>query len=157
MPKTATPAIPQTPNLGVPGVLLTTAMTTTKAFDGTEAVGTSMALILTAGADGDRIDSLRVKYSGTVGAVPSGTTNQLVIRVWANNGSVNTTAANNIFLTDQTINAQPMATADTAAIPDIVVPINTFLPIGYRLYAGITKAIGGTNCALAVSANDAAL
>jgi hypothetical protein len=38
---------PQTPNTPVYGVLLTTALTSTKAYDGTEATGSSMALIYT--------------------------------------------------------------------------------------------------------------
>jgi len=131
--------------------LLSTAMTSTKAYDGTEAVGTSMALIFTAGAAGSQLPKLRVRYAGTNGAAPSGATNATVIRIWANNGSVNTTAANNILLGEVSV---PSATM--SAVAALTQPADfdfglLSVPAGYRIYAGLATAVGGTNCALAVN------
>ena len=50
MAANVSPIFPLTPNPGVMNALLTTAMTNTKAFDGTEAAGTAMVLAMTAGA-----------------------------------------------------------------------------------------------------------
>lgn len=145
-----TPIFPLTPNVGALNAIVSTAMTSSKAFDGTEATGTAMALCFTAGSNGARVDFLRVKHASTNGAAPSGTTNATVLHLFMNNGSANTTAGNNQFIGAVAVAAKAITT--TAEMPEYRLPLDISIPAGYRLYAGLTTAIGGTNCALAISA-----
>ena len=149
MAKTPTPIFPQTPNQGV-NAILTTAMTNTKAFDGTETAGTSMVLAFTAGAEGARIDQAKIRYRSTNGATASGTTNATVVRFFLNNGAVNTTAANNCFVGEIAIPAQAVTSLATSTMPEYVYNLDLDVPAGYKLYAGTTVAVGGTNCALQI-------
>lgn len=131
--------------------LLSTAMTNTKNYDGTEAAGTAMALVFTAGTAGAQLPKLRVRYSSTNGAAASGTTTATVVRIWANNGSANTTATNNIFIGEVNVPAATMTqTASLTQPTDFDFGLLT-VPAGYRIYAGLATAVGGTNCALAVN------
>ncbi len=143
------PIFPLTPNVGVMNVLLSTAMTSTKAFDGTETPGTALALCLIAGANGSRVDSITAKHSGTNGSAPSGTTSATVLHVFLNNGSANTTASNNQLIGSIAVAAQVITTV--AAMNEYTLPLNRTIPAGYRIYVGNTTALGGTNCALAIS------
>lgn len=155
MPVTATPIFAQTPNVGALNALLSTAMTNTAAFDGTQAVGTAMALVFTAGANGSRIDQVTVRFASTNGATASGTSSASVVRFWLNNGSANTTAGNNIFLGEVAMPATAVTALGTAALAVAALPLpvgGLNLPAGYRLYAGATVAAGGTNIAFAVNA-----
>lgn len=147
------PIFPLTPNIGAMNALLSTAMTNTKAYDGTEAAGTAMVLALTAGTNGTRVDSLEVRLTSTNGATASGTTSATVVRFWANNNSANTTATNNQFLGEIAIPATAVTALATAVNPVYTLTLNKSLPANYRIYAGTTVAVGGTNCALIVSAN----
>lgn len=159
MPANTSPIFPLTPNLGAMNVLLTTAMTNTKAFDGTDTAGTALALVYTAGANGSRVDTITVRLTSTNGATASGTTAATVIRFWINNGAANTTATNNQL---QTWEVAIPATTVTALATGTLPYYNVFalsqnadgisLPASYRIYAGNTVAIGGTNCAVLVSA-----
>ncbi len=141
-----------TPNLGALNALLSTAMTNTKSYDGTDAAGTALALVYTAGANGGSPGTFKIQYTSTNGATASGTTTATVVRFWANNGSANTTATNHIYLGEVTILAATIVALASAA--NLVA--GTFacptLPANYRIYAGTTVAVGGTNCALAISA-----
>lgn len=155
MAVTSTPIFTQTPNVGALNAILSTAMTNTKAFDGTEAAGTAMALIFTAGADGARVDQIVCRLSSTNGATASGTSSATVVRFWINNNSVNTTAGNNIFLGEVAIPATAVTALGTSALTTypLTLPINGLnIPASYRIYAGTTVAAGGTNIAIAVSA-----
>ena len=155
MAVTATPIFTQTPNVGALNALLSTAMTNTKAFDGTETAGTAMALVFTAGADGSRIDQVICRLASTNGATASGTSAATLVRFWINNGSANTTATNNIFLGEVAIPATAVTALGTSALTtySLTLPINGLnLPATYRIYAGTTVAAGGTNIAIAVSA-----
>lgn len=155
MAVTATPIFTQTPNAGALNAILSTAMTNTKAFDGTESTGTAMALIFTAGADGARVDQIVCRLASTNGATASGTSAATVVRFWLNNNSVNTTAGNNIFLGEVAIPATAVTALGTTALPTypLTLPVNGLnLPASYRIYAGTTVAAGGTNIAIAVSA-----
>ena len=138
-------------NAALPVVLLSTAMTTTKNRDGTEAVGTSMGLVYTVGTAGGQLPKLRVRFGSTAGAQATGTTAATVVRIWANNGSANTTATDNYLLGEVSVTATPMS--ETAAVTQ---PTDydfglLSLPAGYKIYAGLATAIGGTACALAVN------
>lgn len=150
MAVTSTPALPQTPNVGALNAVLSTAMTNTKAYDGTETAGTAMVLAYTAGANGSRVDFAKIKLASTNGATASGTSNATLVRFWLNNGSANTTAGNNIFLDEIAIPATAVTALATAATTTYLLPINYAIPAGYRIYAGTTVAAGGTNIGLAV-------
>lgn len=151
MPANTSPIFALTPNLGVPGVLLTTAMTNTKAFDGTEAAGTAMALVYTSGSNGSSVNQLRCFYTSTAGATASGTTTATLLRIWANNGSANTTATNNILLGEIALPAQAVTALGTSVLPYYTFNAIPVLPAGWKIYAGITVAVGGTNCAIGVT------
>lgn len=158
MAANTSPIFPLTPNLGVQNVILTTAMTNTKAFDGTDTAGTALALAFTAGANGSRVDSIVVRLTSTNGATASGTTNANLVRFWINNGSVNTTATNNQLQPwDVAIPATGVVALDTSALPSYNALTNSpmaggvSLPAGYKIYAGTTVAVGGTNCAVLVT------
>lgn len=154
MPVTSTPIFPQTPNVGSLNAVISTAMTNTKAFDGTETAGTALALAFTAGANGARIDQVMCRLASTNGATASGTSAATVVRFWANNGSANTTAGNNIFLGEVAIPATTVTALGTSALttyPLTLPSVGLNLPAGYRIYAGLTVAAGGTNIAVAVS------
>ena len=150
MAKTATPIFPQTPNSGVMSALLTTAMTNTKAFDGTEVAGTSLVLAFTAGAEGARVDQAKIRYTSTNGLAASGTTNATVIRLFQNNGSVNMTATNNKFIGEIAIPAQTVTALATGTMPELTYTLDLDIPAGHKIYAGSTVAVGGTNCAFLV-------
>jgi hypothetical protein len=153
MAVTATPIFAQTANAGAMNAVLSTAMATTAAFDGTTAVGTAQALCYTAGANGSRVDQIQVRFASTNGAAASGTSSATVIRFWINNGSANTTAGNNAFLGEVALPATAVTAAGTSANPvySIPVPVGGLnLPAGYKIYAGMTVAISGTAIAAAV-------
>jgi hypothetical protein len=155
MAVTATPVFTQTPNVGALNAVVSTAMTNTKAFDGTEAVGTAMALVFTAGADGARIDQIMCRLASTNGATASGTSAATVVRFWANSGAANTTAGNNIFIGEVAIPATAVTALGTSALTTypLTLPLNGLnIPASYRIYGGLTVAAGGTNIAIAMSA-----
>jgi len=155
MAVTATPIFSQTANVGALSAVLSTAMTNTKAFDGSEAVGTAFALIYTAGANGSRIDQVMCRLASTNGATASGTSSATVVRFWINNNSVNTTATNNIFLGEVAVPATAVTALATSALttyPLTIPSVGLNIPATYRIYAGTTVAAGGTNIAIAVSA-----
>lgn len=155
MPVTATPIFTQTPNTGALNAILSTAMTSTSAFDGTQATGTNMVLVFTAGANGSRVDQITCRFASTNGATASGTSAASLIRFWINNGSANTTATNNIFLGEVAMAATTVTALATAvtAINFLTLPTGGLnLPSAYRIYAGSTVAAGGTNIAFAINA-----
>ena len=155
MPVTATPIFAQTPNVGALNARVSTAMTNTTAFDGTQAVGTALALVYTAGANGSRVDQLTCRFASTNGATASGTSAATLVRIWINNGSVNTTAGNNIFLAEVALPATTVTSLNNAAqtVYSAILPVGGLnLPAGYRLYGGLTVAAGGTNIAIALNA-----
>lgn len=142
---------PQGFNAPAFGVLLSTAMTNTKAYEGTDSTGTALGLVFTFGANGSKVpDYVNISYACTTGATPSGTTNATVARIFLNNSSANTTAANNTLLGEITI---PAATySATSALPTYRFPLNGIsCPASYRIYVGLATAVGATNGALAVN------
>lgn len=98
--------------------------------------GTSYLVFTADAANGGFVREIRIK------ADPANDTAATVLRVWLNNGSTTGTAANSIFLTEQTI-AATTASA-TAALPDYVVPMNIALPAGYKIYLTVGTAPGGS-------------
>lgn len=116
-----------------------TVTTANTAKDGTGTVVT----VFTAGANGSRIDKIVVRALGTNVAT--------VMRLFVNNGSANTTAANNTLAYEQTIAATTLS--ETSALVDNVLdvtrgmatePVIPFLPAGYKINItiGTTVAAG---------------
>lgn len=128
---------------------LSTAMTAAKSYDGTEAVGTSMQKVFTAGAAGSQLPKLKLRFGSTAGAQAIGTTNASVARIWLNNGGVNTVATNNILFDEVKIPASLMSQTDkpSQSIADYDFGLLA-LPSGWNVYVGIATAIGGTACAV---------
>lgn len=143
MAKTANPIFPQTPNVGSMNCIVSTAMTNTKAMDGTEAVGTALALAFTAGAEGSRVDTIQVRYTATNGSTATGTSAASVLRFWLNNGAANTVATNNKFLGEIAMPAQAVSALATGILPEYIKTLGISVPAGYRIYMGATVAAGG--------------
>ena len=110
---------------------------TTAAADYTGATATHNKLVFTAGTNGGFIQRLRFKAIGTNTAS--------VARVFINNGSANTTAANNSFYGEI---ALPATTAiATTSTSDLDYPLNFALPAGFRIYVGLgTTVAAGWVC-----------
>lgn len=131
----------------IPGPL-STAMTAAKSYDGTEAVGTSMQKVFTAGNAGAQLPKLKLRFGSTAGAQASGTTNATVARIWLNNGNANTTATNNILVGEVTIAATAMSQTAGVTQPSDYDFGLLAVPAGWNVYVGLATAVGGTNCAI---------
>jgi hypothetical protein len=68
-----------------------------------------------------------------------GTNVATVLRVFINNGSLNTTAANNSLIAEFTLPATTLS--EIAAQPDVVLPLNFAIPAGYKLNATLGTAV----------------
>jgi hypothetical protein len=109
---------------GTPGL---TANTTTDLT-----AGTIYGPIFTADAtDGSRLDFIKVRSLGTNVAT--------VIRIWINNGSLTTIAANNALYLERTLSSTTVS--QTTELPDIILPLNISLAPGYRVYATFGTAV----------------
>ena len=87
---------------------------------------------LTANAtNGSRVDFIRVRSLGTNVAT--------VMRVWLNNGSTTGTAANNTLFFERTLAATTVS--QVAELPDVILPINVSLPVGYKIYYTFGTAV----------------
>ena len=87
--------------------------------------GTIYGPIFTADAtDGSRLDFIKMRALGT--------NNGTVVRVWLNNGSVTTTAANNALYLERAISSTTVS--ESLEQPDLVLPLNISLPASYRVY-----------------------
>ncbi len=106
------------------GTTLTAANT---AKDGTGTV----VLVYTAGSNGDRLDYVRVRALGTNTAT--------VLRLFVNNGSDPTVAANNVLITEKTIAATTLS--EVAELAETTIAMDLGLPAGYRVYATIGTTI----------------
>ncbi len=94
--------------------------------------GANNFLIFTADStNGGFVQAIRCKAIGTNVAS--------VLRLFLNNGSAPTTAANNAFFGEVSL---PATTAtNTAGTIDIDYPINKALPAGFRIYGGLATAV----------------
>lgn len=105
--------------------------------DGTGTVVT----VFTAGANGSRIDQIKVRAAGTNVAT--------VLRFFVNNGAVNTTATNNSLVHETTIAATTLSEVGALADNDITITKNTtettcpimYLPAGYKINITIGTTI----------------
>lgn len=133
MAQNTTPIFPLVPGIswvsggggvaGTPGLVANTTTDLT--------AGTIYGPLFTAGANGSRVDFLRSRVLGT-----NVTT---VIRVWVNNGSVTTTAANNTLFMERTLSSSTVS--QVAEQPDLVIPLAVSLPAGYSIYATFGTAV----------------
>lgn len=100
------------------------------AKDGTGTVLT----VFTADVDGAFVQRIRFR--------PAGTNIATVARVFINNGSVNSTAANNVLYDEITLAATTIS--EVAAQPVYELPLNFALPTGYKINVtlGTTVAAG---------------
>lgn len=126
MPANTTPIYVKQPDISW-ATVITTANT---AMNGTGTVLT----VVTAPADGMFVNRLAVRALGTNVAT--------VLRVFLNNGSDQTVAANNALLADITLSAT--TASNTTALNPVDVPLNIALPAGYKLNItiGTTVASG---------------
>lgn len=132
MPANTIPITPLTQN-----VSWGTVATANTSLDGTGTVVT----VFTAGANGSRIDQIRVAYTGTTVAT--------VLRVFINNGSTNATAANNTLIHEVTLPINTLNQAAAATLFDLTIPKNStetavpvpYLPNGYKLNVTVGTSI----------------
>lgn len=103
----------------------------------TNQLGTGTVLtVFTANAtNGGFVKFIRVKHAGTNIAS--------VLRIFINNGSTNTVAANNSLYEEIPLHAVTLTESDVMS-PSITLPLNFFLPAGYRIFVtvGTTIAAG---------------
>lgn len=120
------PLYPLTPVVTCTGATIQTANT---AKDGTGTV----VLVYTAGANGSRPTAIIFRATGTNTAT--------VARIFANNGSTNTSAANNTLIGEVTLAATTLS--EVAAQPDYrwQFPDNFVLPASNRVYVTIGTTI----------------
>ena len=104
------------------------------AKDGTGTVST----VFTGNATGNNAGNFVQKLI----ARPLGTNVATVLRVFCNNGAVNTTASNNSLVAELSLPATTLS--EVAAQADIVLPLNFALPAGYKINCtlGTTVAAG---------------
>ena len=101
------------------------------AMDGTGTVATI--------AMGNNTGNAAGNFIAKIIARPLGTNVQTVLRLFVNNGSVNTTASNNALIAEMTL---PATTAsNTLALPTYELPVNLALPPGYKLNAALGTAV----------------
>ena len=101
------------------------------AKDGTGTVAT----IFTGNAVGNNAGNFVQKLI----ARPLGTNVTTVLRLFINNGNVNTTAANNSLIAELTLPATTLS--EIAAQADYVLPLNFAVPAGYKLNATLGTAV----------------
>lgn len=98
--------------------------------------GTSYLVFTADATEGSWVDEIRVK------ANPANNTAATVMRFWVNNGSTLATSSNSWFVGELSL---PATTASaTAATPDFSYPFKDGLEPGYRIYATVGTAPGGS-------------
>ena len=131
------PISPLTPAESWNATPLTAANT---AMDGTGTVGT----IITAGANGTRVNRLRIVHRGTNVAT--------VLRVFENNGSTNATPANNNLVAEITVPANTLSQVAASVFYDLA--LNIVLKAGYKLNYTIGTAVAAGHSVSALDAGD---
>lgn len=94
-------------------------------------ISANHVLVHTAGVNGSYIRGISFKAVGTNVAA--------VARIYVNNGSVNTTEANNAMITEISLPATTAVTA--AATSDVFVPIERAINPAFRIYVGLGAAV----------------
>jgi hypothetical protein len=132
MAANTSPISPATPATA----FLTGGTTANTALDGTGTVAT----IYTAGANGGRIDRLRIMHMGTNVAS--------VMRVFLNNGSTNATAANNALVSEITLAANTLSQVAASIIYDL--NLNLVMKTGHKLNVTIGTAVAAGHMVTAI-------
>ncbi len=101
------------------------------AKDGTGTVATVFTGNAAGNSAGNFVQKLVARALGTNVAT--------VLRVFINNGAVNTTAANNSLIAEFTLPATTLS--EVAAQPDFTVPLNFVVPAGYKLNCTLGTAV----------------
>ena len=136
MPANVNPIYTVTPDVSKDNSTGMGALITAAAADYTGA-SVNYVLVHTAGANGSYVRRLRFKAGGTNVVA--------VMRVFINNGSVNTTATNNEFYDEISLPATTAST--TAATATIDLPMDVQLRNGQRIYVGLGAAVAaGWSC-----------
>lgn len=100
-------------------------------------ISANHALIHTAGSDGSYVKKIK--------CVALGTNVASVLRIYLNNGSTNTTAANNQLIGQLSLPATTLNNAGATAEPEY--PLEMMIPPGFRLYVGLgTTVAAGWAC-----------
>jgi len=105
---------------------LTTANTTTDLT-----TGTTYSVFTTDATNGGYVQKLRFR--------PLGTNVATVARIWLNNGSTTSTAANNTLWDEISLAATTVS--QTSSLSVYEVPINVALPPGYKIYITLGTAV----------------
>ena len=136
MPANTNPIFSLLPDVSSDSATAMNPTLTTAAADYT-GISANNKLVFTAGANGGFIQRLRFKAIGTNTAS--------VARVYINNGSTNTTAANNSFYGEIALPATT-AIATTSTI-DLDYPMNFAINASFRIYVGLgTTVAAGWVC-----------
>ncbi len=106
-------------------------ITANTAKDGTGTVATMFTGQSAGNAAGNFVQRLVAR--------PLGTNVATVLRVFINNGSINTTASNNSLVAELTLPATTLS--EIAAQPDYILPLNFVLPAGYKINCAIGTAV----------------
>jgi hypothetical protein len=96
--------------------------------------GTSYLVFTSDATNGGYVQKLRIR--------PLGTNIATVMRVWINNGSATTSAANNTLYDEISLAASTVSQTSALALYEL--PLNFALPAGYKIYVtlGTTVAAG---------------
>lgn len=135
MPANTVPIFTDRPDLSVNNSTTLGAPLTTATGDYT-GVSANHVLEHTAGANGSYVRRLQFTAMGSNVAS--------VARVYINNGSDPTVAANNAMFDQISL---PATTAiNTAATATVTLPIEIALPAGFRIYVGLGTSVTGWDC-----------
>jgi hypothetical protein len=93
--------------------------------------------------NGGRVDYLNI--------TPLGTNVATVMRVFINNGLVNTTASNNKLLKEITLPATTLS--EVAALAPVMLPLNLAMPAGYKLFVTVGTAVAAGFAVVAVGSD----
>jgi len=128
MPANPTPIFTLSPQIEW-GNTITTANATTDLTTGT------VYPVFTGGTNGSYVQKIRFRHTGSNASAT-------VARVWINNGSATTTAANNVLWDEITLATNTLS--QTAASVNYELPLNFAIPANYVIYVTIgTAAAGG--------------
>lgn len=124
------PIFTQTPNVQSDGAtaMAPTVLTATGDYTG---VSANHSQVFKAGVNGAYVERVRLKAVGSNAAT--------VARLYLNNGSTHTTAANNSFYAEISL---PIVTAsNTAATIDGDIPLNIAIPAGFTIWVGLATTV----------------
>lgn len=105
--------------------------------------GTSYLVYTADATEGGWVEELRVKVN------PANNSAATVVRFWLNNGSTTGTAANSCIIGELGLPAT--TTSATSPLPDFAYPVRKAIPAGYKIYATVGTAPGGS-CELSIAA-----